>query len=100
MSCNLIEASSILALGSNQRKYQMDFLISLFSGLVALAIVFYGLSKALKKAEKYDAFILNKLKMPWLSDLMWWLSPFLFLYTVIKLVQKIVHFIDPSITFD
>lgn len=77
----------------------MDFFISLFCGLIALGVVWYGFMKALNKAAKIDDFVINKLKWPWLSEWIWWLFPWFFLYTVVKLVQTIVTLIDPSITF-
>jgi len=74
----------------------MDFTISLFVGVAACILVIYGLRKALKEFDE----AITKLKLTRFADALWWLFPFFFLYVVIELVQKIVQFIDPSISFD
>jgi Ca2+/Na+ antiporter len=74
-------------------------MIELLCGLFAYVIVMYGFAKALNKAQKVEAFIEQKLKMPWLNTALWWLFPFMFLWTVISLVHTVVPLIDPSIQF-
>lgn len=77
----------------------MSLVISLACGIAAFAVVMFGLNKALKKAQKIDQFVRQNLDMPWLADQLWWLFPALFLVVVVELVQEIVQFIDPSISF-
>lgn len=77
----------------------MDFLISLLCGLAALALAFFGFFKALRQADRIDLFVRNRLKMPWLAEQLWWFFPVLFLVVVVNMVQALVTFIDPSITF-
>jgi hypothetical protein len=74
-------------------------LVSLLCGITAYGVVMYGFFKALKRADRIEAFIRVKLKLPQLASQLWWLFPVLFLFVVVKLVQDIVTFIDPSITF-
>ena len=77
----------------------MDFLISLLCGLAALGLAFFCFFKALKQADRIDVFVRTRLKMPWLAEQLWWFFPVLFLIVVVNMVQAIVMFIDPSITF-
>jgi hypothetical protein len=77
----------------------MDFLISLLCGLVGYGVALFALFKAFKTADRIDTFICSRLKMPWLAEQLWWFFPVLCLIVAVHLVQSIVTFIDPSITF-
>ena len=77
----------------------MDFSTSLLSAVVAYCVAMFALFRAFKMADRVDTFICSKLKMPWLAEQLWWFFPLLCLIIVVNLVQTLVTFIDPSITF-